>query len=238
MSKDYNTQVAFHYSKYRPPLHDTILSKALNQKNQFNCGLDIGCGTGKSTKSLSKFCSNVVGLDPSKSMIDNAEIHSSITYVIGDENVLSQFQSKLFDIVAFAGSLYYAKNEKLRTELKRICSANAVIIIYDFEVLLGILLSSNGLMLSNLSDTNYDHSINITDWSEFKTEVVFSEQIKITLNVEELAHFILAHSTWHDELVVMFDDHEPFDKLVNYLKSKDDKFQLPVNIFYSAYTIK
>lgn len=102
MSKDYNAQVAFHYSKYRPALHEIILTKAIGQKRNFDNGLDVGCGTGKSSIPLSKFCREVVGLDPSKTMVDSAEQAPFITYVCGDENALAQFQSKKFDIVTFA----------------------------------------------------------------------------------------------------------------------------------------
>jgi ubiquinone/menaquinone biosynthesis C-methylase UbiE len=236
VSKDYNAQVAFHYSKYRPPLHEIILSRVLDQNRHFDNGLDIGCGTGKSSKPLSKFCVEVVGIDPSKTMIDSAEKVPSITYICGDENTLTQFQSRKFDVVTFAGSLSYTKNAKLKAELKRICREKALIIVYDFEVRLSDFLPTIGLNLSKLDFSDYDHSINISDWKEFKEEVVFKEQIKLNLKAEDLAHFILSHSTWHEELVNQFEVQDPFAKLVSYLKSKRDEFRLPANIFYSRYT--
>jgi ubiquinone/menaquinone biosynthesis C-methylase UbiE len=237
VSKDYNAQVAVHYSKYRPPLHEIILSKAMDKGKRFDVGLDIGCGTGKSSKPLSKFCGKVFGIDPSQSMIENAERDPSITYICGDEDTLAQFQSNQFDVVTFAGSLFYAKNNTLRHELKRICRDEASIFIYDFEVLLSDFWREIGLKLSAVDSSGYNHSLNISDWKEFEEKIVREEQIDLSPTAEELAHLILAHSTWHDELVMLFGDKDPFVQLVNYLRSKGENFRLPVNIFYSGYRV-
>ncbi|QDK38117.1 class I SAM-dependent methyltransferase [Bdellovibrio sp. NC01] len=237
MSKDYNESVAFHYSQYRPPLHAMILSKAIEQNGHFDLGLDIGCGTGKSSKALKLFCKEVIGIDPSQTMIDNAEKLPSVTYICGNEESLAQFKNQQFAIVTFAGSLFYCKNEKLRSELKRISRDNGLIVIYDFEVRASEFLSAIGLNLSKIESSGYDHEVNISDWPEFKEEIVRKEQIILSPSAKELAHFILAHSTWTDELAMQFKDHDPFDKLVSYLKSQGSEFELPVNIFYSRYKV-
>jgi SAM-dependent methyltransferase len=235
VSKDYNAQVATHYSKYRPPLHEIILLKAIDAGQRFEIGLDIGCGTGKSSKPLSKFCNKVVGIDPSQSMIDNAETDPSIDYICSSS--LAQFQEHNFDVVTFAGSLSYAKNESLRGELNRICRDEAFVVIYDFEVLLSDLLLGIGLNLSPVDLSGYNHSINISDWEEFKEKIVCKEQLDLNPSAEDLAHLILSHSTWHDELTTLFQDRNPFAPLVSYLKSKGEEFCLPVNIFYAGYSV-
>jgi SAM-dependent methyltransferase len=233
VSKDYNAQVATHYSRYRPPLHEMILLKTIGKDKRFEIGLDIGCGTGKSSKPLSKFCNKVFGIDPSQSMIDNAETYPSIDYICSSS--LAQFQEDNFDVVTFAGSLSYAKNESLRRELNRICRDEAFVVIYDFEVLLNDLLLGTGLNLSTVDSSSYNHSINISDWKEFKEKIVCKEQLDLNPSAGELAHLILSHSTWHDELAALFRDQDPFAPLVSYLKSKGEEFRLPVNLFYSGY---
>jgi len=235
VSKDYNAQVAIHYSRYRPPLHEIILCKAMDKGKRFEIGLDVGCGTGKSSKPLSKFCNKVFGIDPSQFMIDNAETDPSIDYICS--NSLAQFQDDNFDVVTFAGSLSYAKSESLRRELNRICRDEASVLVYDFEVLLSDLLSGIGLNLSPVDLSSYNHSINISDWEEFKERIVRNEQLDLKPSAEELAHLILSHSTWHDELAALFRDEDPFAPFVSYLKSKGEEFRLPVNIFYSGYRV-
>ncbi|MEO9894623.1 methyltransferase domain-containing protein [Aurantibacter sp.] len=81
MSADYDTINAEHYAAYRPPLHQVILEKCL-QKKTHNIGLDIGCGTGNSSIALAKFCNRVIGIDPSKSMLERALLHAIVSYQI------------------------------------------------------------------------------------------------------------------------------------------------------------
>lgn len=132
MQEDYNVKVAEHYAAFRPPLHRLILEKLLTDGERLETGLDIGCGTGYSSIALSDYCNQVVRLDPSKSMIEQAEEQPSITYVHGNEAKLKDFDSNSFDVVTFAGSRYYAKNQLLFQELLRTLTPNSAIFVYDF----------------------------------------------------------------------------------------------------------
>jgi ubiquinone/menaquinone biosynthesis C-methylase UbiE len=237
VSKDYNAQVAGHYSKYRPPLHEIILFKALDQNRRFKLGLDVGCGTGKSSRPLRAYCEKIFGLDPSRSMIDRAESDPSITYICGNEALLAEFHSGEFDLVTFAGSLSYSKNATLKKELKRICRSDAQIVVYDFEVLMSDFLSGIEMKLSPIDSSGYNHAVNISDWKEFTEEVVRKEQVHLSLSAEELAHFILSHSTWYEELVARFKEQNPYSRLTHDLKSHAEKLLLPATIFYSRYSL-
>lgn len=210
---------------------------AIDQNRSFEIGLDIGCGTGKSSLPLKKYCRQIFGIDPSQSMIDKAEKDSSISYICGDEMLLNKFENHNFDLVTFAGSLTYSKSNTLRTELKRVCRANASIIIYDFEVLLGEFLKTIGLNLIPIESSDYDHSIDLTDWNEFDKEIGKKDQMTLNISEENLSHLILSHSTWHTELAEIFEVQNPFDQLRVYLKSKGVEFQIPVNIFYSRFKV-
>ena len=75
MSDQYNESVASHYSAYRPPLHQLILQRAELGTATFPIGLDVGCGTGRSSVALADFCEQVFAIDPSQPMLDAATPH-------------------------------------------------------------------------------------------------------------------------------------------------------------------
>ena len=60
----YDETIAIHYAAYRPPLHEIILKKSLNSAGNPRIGLDIGCGTSRSSQALKEYCHYVVGIDP------------------------------------------------------------------------------------------------------------------------------------------------------------------------------
>ena len=79
---DYNKQVAYHYSAYRPPLHQRILKEVLGGK-RFQSGLDLGCGTGRSAVALKNYCDEVRGVEPSPEMLAHAKPQPGITFLSG-----------------------------------------------------------------------------------------------------------------------------------------------------------
>ena len=59
----YSPAVAAHYAAYRPPLHARLLARVLGDRGPFDVGLDVGCGTGRSTVALAAHCARVYGVD-------------------------------------------------------------------------------------------------------------------------------------------------------------------------------
>lgn len=193
MQEDYNVKVAEHYAAFRPPLHRLILEKLLTDGERLETGLDIGCGTGYSSIALSDYCNQVVRLDPSKSMIEQAEEQPSITYVHGNEAKLKDFDSNSFDVVTFAGSRYYAKNQLLFQELLRTLTPNSAIFVYDFEALLHEPLAQLGLKQASV-ESGYQFIVDLSDWPQFTAETAQTETIELPLISEELSHVLLADS--------------------------------------------
>ena len=107
MSARYDDVAAAHYAAYRPPLHDLILRRALGADASFPTGVDVGCGTGRSTVALAARCGRVYGVDPSPAMLAAATAHEGVTYLAGRAERLP-LADGLADVVTFAGSLSYA----------------------------------------------------------------------------------------------------------------------------------
>jgi len=235
MSEKYNKIVANHYSAYRPPLHEIILKKVLSENEKFECGLDIGCGTGYSAIALTNYCSHVIGVEPSKSMLDKSIPNKKITYLQGFGNCLPpSIQSA--NIVTFAGSLFYTKSSELTKELKRVCSDNALIVVYDFMVLFEEILGFFDIKRKK-TDSDYNHEENFNDNTSFNKISSHKEQISLTVTAEDLAHVLLANSNILDLFMDKYNITDPFFMLVKELEATKKQLDLKVNIYYSKYKI-
>lgn len=164
-SADYNQETAEHYAAYRPCLHQYIIKKCLYPKSAFSLGLDIGCGTGQSALALAHFCEKVIGIDPSEDMLQKAMPHAKVTYAHCNGTDL-YFSDNCFDVITFAGSLYYAKSQELLNETLRVCNSEARIVIYDFEILLDDTLIKLGVIPPSAESINYNHAVNFSGLNE------------------------------------------------------------------------
>jgi SAM-dependent methyltransferase len=232
VQEDYNEKVAEHYAAFRPPLHRLILENLLTDGERFESGLDIGCGTGYSSIVLADHCDQVVGLDPSKSMIDRAEEHPSITYVHGNEVKLKDFDSNSFDVVTFAGSLYYAKNQLLYQELLRTLTPNSAIFVYDFEVLLHEPLAQLELKQASV-ESDYQFIVDLSDWPQFATEAAHAETIELPLSSEDLSHVLLADSNLYTLIADKLGHEQLHEKLVEHFESEARTHSLRATLYYS-----
>lgn len=95
--------------------------------------LDLGCGTGRVTHRLSEMGYDVIGVDPSDSMIDVAtSIHPQIDFVVGDGTDL-HFQDDAFDYVLFSyyGLDYiYPEEQRIRAlrEIYRVLKPGGIFV--------------------------------------------------------------------------------------------------------------
>jgi SAM-dependent methyltransferase len=233
MSEHYNQAVATHYSSYRPPLHEMILEYVLSNEKVFNKGLDVGCGTGYSAVALAKHCLHVYGIDPSQSMLEKARPHEKITYQQGTGEDLP-LPDKSVDVVTFAGSLFYTKSEQLIKELKRVCRNRALVIPYDFEVLLDDVLLQCGINLEE-AGSDYEYEVNFSDSADFIEIVIGNEQIDLEVTAVELAHILLSSSQHYEAFVEKYDISDPFLVLVTELERAKEQQCLKVNIYFSKY---
>lgn len=235
MTEQYDNAVARHYSAYRPPLHGPILARTIERGETFSIGIDIGCGTGYSTVALADYCDRVFGVDPSESMLADAEEHPQVTYVCAKGDDLGGIPTRTVNIVTFAGSLYYTKTKELRQELNKLCSPGAAVIVYDFEVLLGKVLTDLGMDIPAVG-SDYDHAMNILDWKEYPAIMLDTGHLHLELSSEELGHVLLADSNRFAAFSEMFETRNPFEPVVNILEGRSNTHDLNVDIYFARYT--
>jgi ubiquinone/menaquinone biosynthesis C-methylase UbiE len=217
MMKEYDDIAAGHYAAYRPPLHEIILNKCLKHE-RFKRGLDIGCGTGQSSIALSKYGKKIIGIDPSHEMIQKAIPHTNVAYEHYDGSRLF-FPDNHFDIITFAGSLFYGKSQNLLDQAIRVCSNPGVILVYDFQLFLEDLFVELTINLQP-EISKYNHA---ADFSGLRTnqlkEVLWrTELLDFHVNSSNLAHVILSLPGIYNTLV----GNKPFEDPYPYLKGRLD----------------
>ncbi len=128
-------RVAEGYAKYRPYYHPIVMQrikKQLETKAKFQNALDVGCGTGLSSKALLEVAKNVTGIDGSAEMIDVAkkEDKDDIKYLQSKAEELN-FNNNTFDIITLCGSINWIDRTLFLPEAYRVLKNLGWLIIYD-----------------------------------------------------------------------------------------------------------
>lgn len=235
MTERYDPIAAAHYAAYRPPLHRVILERVLSSGEPFGVGLDVGCGTGYSTVALAEHCGRVYGIDPSPAMLANAMAHERVSYLGGAAEHIP-LPDDAVEIVTFAGSLFYADADATREEVRRVGRKGAVVLVYDFELLLDGVLQRCGAD-PRADGSNYDHRRNLSGASGFIQLMVRSERVGVAVSPSELAHLLLSDSYRYDQLAARFGAPDPFPTLAEELRSMYDRTTIDADLYYSTYQL-
>lgn len=218
MSKEYDHITAFHYAAYRPSLHSDILKAYFREAVKVKTGLDVGCGTGHSSIALTAYCDRVIGIDPSKEMLQKAITNPSVQYTLYDLNGID-FSADHFDIITFAGSLYFAKSQQLLNEIIRVSKRAAKIVVYDFELFLDEILNILSRETYTKQITAYDHQTNFTglDQTNIINEKELKRMIDVEMSVSNLAHVLLSSKDNYGLLLESFGEEDLYNKVAEKL---------------------
>lgn len=220
MPEEYDTITALHYAAYRPSLHAILLKSLFASNEKFEIGLDVGCGTGYSCIALANYCTNVVGVDPSKEMLDKSIDHHKVTYQLNESNTLN-FDANTFDIITFAGSLYYSKSQTILNEIVRVAKKNCRIIIYDFEIFLDPIFEQLGNIRDIQHSTDYNHQANFSGLDEqfiiLNDDLINS--VSLDIKITDLTHLLLSSKDNYARLADAFGATNLYEKTTKQLKS-------------------
>lgn len=119
------------YAQARPPLHGRIIQGALGA-SFCDLALDVGCGSGLSTKPLRSRASRVVGIDPVEPMLAWAiRIAPGAKFLAANAEALP-IHSCSVDLITAAGSLNYADLNLFFEEARRVLRVRGILLVYDF----------------------------------------------------------------------------------------------------------
>lgn len=241
MEKEYDKTTAYYYSMYRPPLHQLILAHCLGTSNKYELGLDIGCGVGHSSIALREFSNQVIGIDPSQAMIEKAMEHPNVQYQLSDGGTLS-FDDNSFDLITFAGSLYYAKSQQLLNETIRVCKDDKKIIVYDFQLQLDSFLADLIGKPNKEIVEAYNHK---TNFSELITNNLLElsskqEALQINMSLENIVKLLLSVKDRYIRLCDVFGNEKLEEKMqAKFMKlGYTSQNEIDANIYYTIYRVK
>ena len=123
------------YATARPPVHAIVVDKV----REAYCGrlqplraVDIGCGAGLSTKPLTAFAEQCIGMEPSVAMLKLARsIVPGARFVVGMAETLP-FRSGSIQLITAAGSLNYVNLYRFFPEALRVLDKSGFLVVYDY----------------------------------------------------------------------------------------------------------
>lgn len=124
------------YAAGRPYVHPFIVEHIRQQTGVDRCrrALDVGCGTGQSTRALTAIAEQVVGIDQSADMLAVAEALPNIEYHVADAESLP-FPDGSFDLVTAGLAFHWFNQERFLNEARRVLRGDGWIALYNFVFL-------------------------------------------------------------------------------------------------------
>lgn len=136
-------RIAEGYAKDRPYLHGQIvdmLRKDWKPDCFYRNGLDVGCGSGLSTRALKQICGQVTGVDVSAEMIavckalynpNDQENGYRFVCVKAEE---MQEEAAVYDIVSVAGAMNWIEENRFLPKLRQMMESGGLLFVYDFWI--------------------------------------------------------------------------------------------------------
>lgn len=124
-------KLAKNYKEMRPGYPNQVIRDIYTQIKNFKPAiLDLGCGTGISTRQLAKRNVSIIGCDVDSEMIKNAKTDNqkNIKYVKGNAEKLP-FPCGCFDGVTMFTSFHWFTNKKALSQIRRVLKPNGIIFI-------------------------------------------------------------------------------------------------------------
>lgn len=120
------------YAQWRPPVHPHIVERMEKRVGHVARALDIGCGTGLSTRALRPLTNEAIGMEPYVAMLRWSEsIAPDAAFVAGAAEAIP-VRSQSMPLLTAAGSLNWADLGQFFPEARRVVTDDGVLVVYDF----------------------------------------------------------------------------------------------------------
>ncbi len=118
------------YARGRPHFHRLAVARIAAISGPIGRALDVGCGTGLSTRALAEFAATVVGTDLSAEMLAQAEPHPRATYLAAPAEA-QPFADASFDLVTVCQAFHWFDQERFLAEANRLLGPGGWLALYN-----------------------------------------------------------------------------------------------------------
>lgn len=121
------------YAKGRPYFHPHVVSRIkayLELTEPVARALDVGCGTGLSTRSLKAIARHVVGIDNAAAMLALAPLDPQIAYVVAPAEKIPATDTD-FDLITLSSVFHWINRSAFLVEARRVLRPQGWLIVYD-----------------------------------------------------------------------------------------------------------
>ncbi|XP_041482026.1 putative methyltransferase DDB_G0268948 [Lytechinus variegatus] len=167
--------VAINYLQYRPHYSTEVAETIVNylaeyRKKPFETALDIGCGSGQLTRSLSPYFNDVLGVDISPAQIGVAKAAQNpqnVSFSVGKAEDLPVADSSL-DLITSASASHYFDWSIFPKEVDRVLKPNGCLAVLGFHHL--YIDHPNEAIRKKLDDCiesyfDYENNVHLKDYS-------------------------------------------------------------------------
>lgn len=122
--------VASAYAVGRPYFHPLVIARLRELIPTPTFTVDIGCGTGLSTRALSEISAKPIGLDPSLSMLSQAPRGAKLAFAAATAEALP-LREEAVALVTVASAFHWFDRARFLSEARRVLEPRGWLCIYD-----------------------------------------------------------------------------------------------------------
>jgi len=131
-----NPRMAEGYARSRPQVHPLIIERMrarLRLDAPLPRALDVGCGSGLSTRPLQAIARHSTGIEPAEPMLRWASSVAPGADFLAARAERLPFRDRSFHLITAAGSLNYAVQRLFFEEARRVLIPGGTAVVYDFS---------------------------------------------------------------------------------------------------------
>lgn len=179
------------YAKYRPTTPEIVIHKILNFLKQQDCpplkALDVGCGSGQSTRILAEHFKEVVGTDVSENQLKEAQLNpenpKNVTFRISPAESCP-LEDGSVSVITASQCAHWFNLDQFYKEADRLLKPNGVLAIYGYEIP-KFIVDNDPIQCKQLNDLLFEYYESLSPYWEPARRTVDDCYRSITLPYQD-----------------------------------------------------